>query len=130
MRRGLVLASSRKVEMGEEHDDRRILTFRRCVLTTSGFSCSAASFLALLSFLIKAIGLRVIPRLNFLRARDESKGRSSTGFMVSKASRSTPRKVNFLKVLRFGCTVPGSGILSYVLSFLSIKRSEGEVADV
>lgn len=80
----------------------RKLTFRKCVLTTSGFSCSGASFLALLSFLINAIGFLVIPRLNFLRAREESSGRSSTGFIVSKASRSTPRKVNFLKVLRFG----------------------------
>lgn len=58
---------------------------------------------------MSAIGLRVRPRLNFLRARDDNRGRSSTGFMVSSASRSTPRKENFLKVLRFPVT--GAGVM-------------------
>ena len=88
------------------------LTFRKWVLTTSGFSWSGASFFALLSFLINAIGFLVSPLLNFLRARDVNNGRSSTGFKVRSASRSTPRNVNFLKVRRFPiCWVPPSPIL-------------------
>ncbi|KAI8038737.1 hypothetical protein M5D96_008645 [Drosophila gunungcola] len=46
-----------------------MIMFLRWVLTISGFSFGGASFLALRSFLIRAIGLRFSPREKRLRAR-------------------------------------------------------------
>ena len=73
----------------------------RWVFTTSGFSLMAASFFFLRSFLIRAMGFLFIPLENFLLILQVKSSMSCSWFMSRSWSRSTPRKVNFLKVLLF-----------------------------
>ena len=72
---------------------------RRCVRTTGGFSFGCAAFLALRSFLMRAIGLRFRPREKRLRARACTSLTKSSFDMSSRSSRSTPRYENLRKVL-------------------------------
>lgn len=105
-----------------------MIMFLKWVFTTSGFSLGGASFLASLSFLTRAIGFLFNPLEKRLRARacinsiscslqmrvyvtkclnyerpfGKHRKISNAYFGISKSwSRSTPRKVNFLKVRSF-----------------------------
>ncbi|CAI0625475.1 unnamed protein product [Linum tenue] len=83
-----------------------MIMLRRWVLTGCGFSPGVASLLALRSFLISAMGFLVSPRWNLLRARAVKRVTRSSVDMSSSASRSTPRKLNFLNVRFFFAAAP------------------------